>query len=198
MALIKPPAPEEVRAAFRSGLDRSDNATAPPSVRNARFAMAGGAAPDQEQPVFTLGLQDLASGNGLAAAQPAGWRIVKRDAAGGAAAGQITQPAAGGAPVMLGLAHGSELGEIVAGEIQVENLPEARSVDYELRALELPGIPLQAFWLKPVSAGQDLIVPVRTLSPELQAMRAYPADEFLRIVQPIAAKRLAFDDKPQR
>lgn len=197
MAILKPAPSGTVRQAFVEGITRMTEGSTAPGAIAARSAVLGGAAPNQEaHRVFSMGLQDLADNKGIEAARPSGWRFLASTPAGGAAAGEVSEPA-GGQPAMTRLAHGSEVAELLKSAGEVEKLPEVEAGSYEMRAIEIPALLIQAFWLKSQTASPDLVVPVRSLSKGIELMHPYTADEFLRIVQPMAEERLKFDDTPR-
>ncbi|MCZ2075191.1 MAG: hypothetical protein HUU41_08570 [Bryobacteraceae bacterium] len=150
------------------------------------------------QQVFTLELQDIANGHGLGAAKPTSWRVLAGGETGPAVAASVTQPRSGAAPKMTSLGRGAKVERAFRAAQEIERLPEVLERDYELSVLSIPGLLMEAFWLKPAEGGPELIVPFLTLSRHLESMRRYSAEEFFRIVQPLAKKRLEFDDTQQQ
>ena len=94
---------------------------------------------------------------------------------------------------MTSLSRDPLVGKAIQAIHEVESLPEVQQQNYELQVLRIPGILTEAFWLKSLTGAPDLIVPVLTRSRKLQVMRAYPWEEFLNIVRPIAQYFLKFD-----
>ena len=197
MALLNSIPPDDVRKAFGDGVAAMSRPAGSPI--QAAAAGAGGLPPAQHvHRVFTATLQDLASGGGLGALRDVGWRFLTESPAGTALAGEVQAPAgAGRALGLTRLGHGAVPAELLKGVAGLaRSLPEVTKDDYEPRALEIPSLLIQAYWLKS-AAGSDLIVPIRTLSKRLTAMHAYPAAEFFAIVKEMAAERLKFNDAPQ-
>ena len=60
--------------------------------------------------------------------------------------------------------------------------------------LRIPGLLIEAFWLKSANAGTDLVVPVLTRARELRVMQAYRIADFLKIARPMAKKFLEFNE----
>jgi hypothetical protein len=195
MSLTKPSAPSGVRQAFE---DRIATLPSSAGLSSVLSGSQGGQPPEPlEQHVFTVGLQDLAEGAGLSAARSTGWRLLSTAPSGSVAAGEVSVPTGGGAPRMAGITEGPAVAEIVTAEDKLNDLPEVQGGDYELHSLDIPSLLIEAFWLKSRSEAGDLVVPIRALIPQLQAMRAYPVADFLEIVKPLAIQRLQFDDSPR-
>ena len=95
---------------------------------------------------------------------------------------------------MTNLAQGPRVAEALQAAAAVAALPEVRAADYELRLLRIPGLLIEAFWLVSQSGGADLVVPFLTLNKQLQLSRPYPLTDFMNVVQPLATRRLTFDD----
>ena len=195
MPLKKVAPPPDVLRAFTAGLTSLQTAGKDPGIASRAVRLLEETAPQEEHahPVYTLGLNDLAQGKGLDAAEPAGWRVIRGDQV----AGEVTYPAGGGPASMTRMSYGVPVQEISDGADKLEDLPAAQSGDYELRGLEVPGLSLQAFWLHSENDSGDLVVPVRSLTPQLANMSVYPEAEFLNIARGLAETRVQFDDEPQ-
>ena len=148
--------------------------------------------------IFTLGLRDIMNGAGLREAKAAGWRFLAGNLSGEVVAADIIQPLPGtaqnGAAKMTSLSHDPVIADAIRAVNEVETLPEVQNRNYELQVLRIPGLLIEAFWLKSHDAGGDLIVPVLTRARELSRMKAYPVADFLNIVRPMTAKFLAFEE----
>jgi hypothetical protein len=104
--------------------------------------------------------------------------------------------------------QGPEVADVLASAEQLNHLSQVSdpNCQYELRVLRIPGLCVEAFWLKSLSAERgDLIVPyglcldgknsIKLFSGErLDKNQAYPVDKFLKIIGDAAVKRLAADD----
>jgi len=183
MALKTPPPPEgttEALGALENFLRPGD----PPPTR-LRIPMG--------QPYLSVGLRQLADGDEILRPAPAGWRFLLRSEPGQAeqAIAADVNTRAEGAPKMTGVWRGMQIQKLAQAIDELEALPEVRAQDYELRILGIPGLHIEAFWLKPEAGGPDLVVPFRALTKEIQLMRAYPADEFRQISRRMAKDHLA-------
>jgi hypothetical protein len=180
-----------------------------PPVPAAAATGGGAAAPLSSaapHPVFTMGLQDLLAGRGVAAsARPAGWRVlvlagqtavaaVEFEAAPAAGGGG----AAGGAPVAAtfkSINQGRFVEGTVDGIRRAEADPKVRQHDYEVRLLEVPAVYLTAVWLH--RPGDDLFVPLDPAPAGLNAGQVYGEQDLLRAVQPLARQQHQRDNAPQ-
>ena len=178
MPLNKPDPPLAVQRAFVEGL---------PKFTHLRDL---GGSPGQQ--IFTLGLKDIASGLGIDRAQAVGWRFLGGDAMGLAVAGHVKSSDGNRPPALTGLSHGPEIGDHLRAARLVESLLEVQTNDYELRVLLIPGLLMEAFWLKARGNWPDLVVLFRKASTHLEYMKAYPAGPFLDLARPWALERLKF------
>jgi hypothetical protein len=143
-------------------------------------------------PIFTLGLQQIVRGDGLLAAQQTSWRFLARGASGQTVAADVTARP-GATPKMASVWRGPQIENTARARVDVERLPDVKARDYELRVLRIPGLRIEAFWLKLPAGDADLVVPFLTLADELRWLQPYPADNFLKIVRAMAEKQLAYE-----
>jgi len=188
MALTKPIPSARMRKAFRDGL-----------AEMIRLGRAPKGLPRENYPqqIYSLGLEDIVKGIGVRAAKPVVWEFLVGDSSGPAIAVYVGQPPRGTPPKMTSVTRGPMTGEALKATHAVEALPQLRVRNYELRRLRISGLSIGAFWLKSEDGGGDLAVPYHAVVDKLVRMRAYPMEEFLSIVRPLAAKRLKFDDSPR-
>lgn len=142
--------------------------------------------------VYTLGLDALAEGTGLGAAQPVGRRVLIMRAQEPVATAELDDPdGAGGLTATEG-----PFTEATAKAIsEVESWPAVVEGDYELRVLRLPALYFMALWLKDRSDGDDLIVPLAPAPVGIEAGRSYDEEELLGVLRDRARWRLdAADD----
>jgi hypothetical protein len=59
--------------------------------------------------------------------------------------------------------------------------------------LSIPGLLIEAFWLKSPGGDKDYVVPYNALSAELLEKPLLQMDEFLRTIWKLAEERLRFD-----
>jgi hypothetical protein len=180
MAIIKPTVSGAISQAFLKGV--------------ADFTTLGELGPATAWHVFTVGLGDIAGNAGIQNAKPAGWRFLASGASGRVIAGEVPEASPDGTFSMTSLAHGPNVAASLQSAAQLDALDKAQAADYDLLTLRIPGLLVEAFWLKSRSGGADLVVPYVTRNKQLELNRAYSLEEFLGIVRPLAAKRLTFDD----
>jgi hypothetical protein len=151
---------------------------------------------DTPQQIYILSLQDIVQGKGIGDPKPMVWEFLIGAASGPAVAICVAHPAPGQLPRMTSVTRGPAPAEALEATRQVEKLPQVQAGNYELRRLRIAGLSMGAFWLRSLGRGPDLAVPYHALDQELEKMRAYPMDEFLAVVRPLAEKRLKFNDAP--
>jgi hypothetical protein len=88
--------------------------------------------------------------------------------------------------------RGPQIAQVLRGARKIEFLREVRAQDYILQMLSVPGLLVEAFWLKSREGGPDLVVPFYSVSKEIKVKRVYPMDKFLGIARSLAGKFLAF------
>jgi hypothetical protein len=209
MALLKPTPPPEVTTAFQEGLitllDGPNQGSAgritdqyyvggPPAIPSqADVGFVSGAPPPGHDPqqMFILGLSDLATQPGTAAARQDGWRLFAGTSQGKTCLGRVVQrPPSGwklsscfwGDRVWTALLASQALGSVAAV------LPG----DYELRVLRIPGLNLEAFWLvaQPPRSG-DLVVPFQASIPGLIRSGTIAIGDFLSTIGPMVKQRMS-------
>src|SRR6267142_3745314 len=147
--------------------------------------------------VFSLGLKSVATGGkGIADAKPVGWRVMVGGDSGQAVIAHVHEALGDVPPRMTGLSRGPEIGTAIRVADLLNKLQEAQDQPYEARVLRVPGVPIEVFWLKPAS-GNGWVVPFLTLTGGLEVAGVYTMDDFLRTIEPLANKRLAYDESSQ-
>ncbi|PWU07670.1 MAG: hypothetical protein C5B51_09550 [Terriglobia bacterium] len=149
------------------------------------------------QQIYVLQLSDIARGRNLSSAKHAAWRFYNGSFAGPAVGITVGEVKSGRQPRMTSLSHGHSVQKTFQQVSQVEQLPQVRVADYELRRLRVPGT-VTAFWLKSHMEGKDLVVPIAENLRTLKYMKPYPAEQFLAILRPIALKRQQANDEPRK
>jgi hypothetical protein len=186
MTIKNPETPEGLGAAVHETL--AQLRIPPGAVGDAAGLVAMSPTMDGTAPLYTLRLDRLVAGDGLAAATPTGWRTlvtgtahgtVSADADASGAGMQVQQVSRG--PAVAGLAEA-----VVAAQ-------DAGAGDevYELRMLQIPGISLTAVWLHSTEGADDLLVPAAPAPAGLEPAQALRADDLLTRIAPLAATNLA-------
>jgi len=157
--------------------------------------------------VFTLGLDDILGklptevetakvpGDAekiLGLTKSAGWRFLATGPS-GAIAGDVTLASTGKPARMTSLSRDPLIAKAIQATNEVDTLPEVQKKHYELRVLRIPGILLEAFWLKSLIDDIDLFVPVLTRSTKFEKLRPYTLQELLLIGRELAEEFRAFE-----
>jgi hypothetical protein len=194
LTFAKPPAGSD--EALQEGLRAVEAARKAGAEGGQRLAARAPASVMRPHPVYELGLNELAAGEGLGAARLVAWRylLVAND--------QITEaaelyPAPRGRTQFGAVTTGFAAGAGPALTL-LEQLPEAGQGDYEVRALRVPALYLMAFWLKGKQGGEDRLIVLPPAFPPVQALRPYSPKELLGLLRPLAEEklRLEWDQTP--
>lgn len=150
-------------------------------------APAAGTSPTLSARNYTLGLDAIADGRGLPAAQLGVWthllpggggRVLAADTAAGS--GQFAQLVDG--------PHAEAVQRQVAA-LQAD--PAVTNGSYDLALLRVPALFTVAVWLQDAAGGADLVVPVAPADPALQPGKLYAPADFIAALQPVARQKLA-------
>jgi len=141
--------------------------------------------------IYTIGLEPLAT-DGLKSVRPIGWRFLTGAGSGMALSAMVGQCNESEVPKLTGLSRGPKVTAAVHAAGVLRNLPEAKGGEFEVLVLTIPGLLIEAFWLKtpPDGAETDWFVPFVTISDDLHPMRLYKRADFLKRVQALATKQL--------
>jgi hypothetical protein len=210
--LIKPEPSGSTTDAFRAGLPaflsgpnfggageitRENHIGGPPVLPG--VSDFGGAGPWDHDPqqVFTLSLNDLASGAGTAAAKSVAWRFFAGTVPAKTVLGHCSQDAMTGLWKLTDISYGDRVWNMLDASQRLDNhsgVPQGNT--YTLRVLTIPGLLVEAFWLVAGSAGDDLVVvfpaPPHQLHRVLNAQAVYPMPVFLNIIAGLARARLTY------
>jgi len=181
MNLYEPPLPDTIRDACQQGLS--------------------GAATYRYQRIYVIGLSDLTDGLGIGQAKHVGWQCLakyKDELVALEVADRSDRPhPAPGAPKSASLGRGPTVKKAWEAAEYVKSLPpeERPPSQFELRTLRIPGLLIEALWLKADRGGRDRALPFLFYPQEdLQSKRLYTMEEFLSKLRPLAAKRLKRDE----
>ena len=142
--------------------------------------------------VFTLGLQEIADGVALDAAQRIGWQFL---ISGQAMAAVDVSESALQPPVVTRLAEGNAVTDMATARKSLENLSQIQTSDYELRLLRIPGLRIDAFWLKSLAGMGDWVVVYRTIGNDFKG-HVFPVSDFMAAIRNLAQQKLAAHDQP--
>jgi hypothetical protein len=173
---------------------------APAAHANALRALVADATPDHvtlPTPVYVLGLDSLINGRGLADARLVGWRYIIDKGTGATVAAEVGYDHGTAQHAFSSLNQGSFVDDTPVQVSAAQRAPEVASGDYELRLLRIPALYLVALWLKDRNGTEDRLVPLAPSQPPLTAGRIYPVAEVEKLLEPQAADRLKFDDRPK-
>jgi hypothetical protein len=148
----------------------------------------------QPHPVYTLGLQDIASGRGLPAATLTSWRFLLQESGNTVAAIELAVDKQSGAMSFAGVNTGPFVDSTAAalGPDLAQLTPDPG--DWAVRLLRIPALYLWAVWLADTAANKNLLSPLEPAPDGIQAGRAYSWDELNQILLPLARSRLAADN----
>jgi hypothetical protein len=191
--LAEPPraALEAVQGTLLERAERFDFATR--ALREAPAEELALAAP---HPVYVLGLTALVGGQGLGGAELTGWRYLLLRGESAVASVEIGVSGSAVDANRLEVNEGPFVRATESAIARAEELPELERATYELRLLKIPGAYVIALWLKPDEGGDDVLLPLGEAPPEVEAGRAYGADELLGVLQEPARLQVEFDSSP--
>jgi hypothetical protein len=142
------------------------------------------------QQVYTLGLRDILNGAGIGAAALAGWQFLASNPNYSVAA-QVFSALDDQVPALSSIANDPQIVKAVNAVNAAKALPLFEQPGTELRLLKIPGVLVEAVWLKP-SQGDGEIAAYLTIAKSIEAMRWYPAQDFLNLLKPVANEFLLF------
>lgn len=162
--------PDKVKGKLHAFADGGKFSTK--ALRGARKDQLDVSTPHQ---IFTMGLDDIASGAGLDRAQLVGWRYLVADGAQIVASAE-TVLAPDGTQEVSQFTEGPFVLATDKAVKAVRKLPQLEAAGFELRLLRIPALYVMALWLH--SPTVDLLVPLDP-SPIGKEGKPVPAAEFL-------------------
>jgi hypothetical protein len=175
-----------VADAVRSRLNRLSGAAA-----EDLNALAGSAPAElsMEAPheVYTLGLDQLASGSGLASARAGGWRYLLQQGNQTVASAQTTVDATG-APKFALFNSGPFVQSTADALGRAEQVPGGGGGEpLEPRLLHVPALNAMALWLHGGDHTADVVIPLKPAPPPVEPDRQYSVDDYLAALREVAA-----------
>ncbi|MFB4272971.1 hypothetical protein [Nonomuraea sp. GTA35] len=190
MPLHMPAPPSGVPETVRSKLHAlaGDSRFSTPALRLARQDDLEVSTPHQ---VFTIGLDDIESGAGLAAARPVSWRYLVTAGSEVIASAETTQDA-DGTPQAAEFTEGRFVAATDKAVRSVRALPQVEKGPFELRLLRIPALYLMALWLH--SPAADLLVPLAPSPIGKEGQIVAPAQLFGDLARQARARTAATPD----
>lgn len=139
-------------------------------------------------PNYNVGLMDLAAGQFLASARPAGWTCLftTQSGAPAGAAGVIEDKTSSTALRFNGLYQTNFTSETLEAMRRAEQLPQVQKSDHELRRLDCPAVHFVALWLH--GRSDDIILPLPPTFGRWNAYQSYSAEQISKLLTTEAAK----------
>jgi len=151
-------------------------------------------------PIYNLTARDVLSNANLStAARLLGYRYFAHgDSPEAVVAGDVDASSTR----VTALSYGSSVQKTLVAKKGLDEQPDLEdpvASNYEPRLLRIPGLYVEAFWLKPLSAGgqADLIVPYHTLIEDLDPAKPISVQDFFDKVSPLAEQALKEGDAPR-
>jgi hypothetical protein len=145
----------------------------------------------QPHQIFSLGLADLASGKGLEAAKPTGWRYLVQSGENALASAETAGTPAGPEHVFSAFNSGRLVASTAEAIRTAQRLPHPKQGSFEPRLLRVPGLYFTAVWVHDTQGGDDLLIPLEP-SPGVATGKPVPAAELLK---ELASKAQAIADR---
>jgi hypothetical protein len=200
MSIVRPTPPSDLTAAFSVELPKFV-AAPPDSIERyvgsrpeiptmADLGVSTAELLHDAHQIFVLGLADAASATSLSAASSSGWRVFAGTAEGPVLMAKVASRQSMGWK-MTAAYYGDRVRAALRAALELDELPQVSSGDYELRVLTVPALNLDAFWLaNQGTAGYDLIVPFpaapNQLIAALNTQPVYTMPDFLAAIRPLA------------
>lgn len=179
MPIRTSPVPADAMEALWTGLGQMDGAA---EIQTVAAISSGHEASWQEgvpQPIYHLGLDAIASGRGLDAAEPIGWRyLLGQTATPPTIAADVLRAPAGQSYVFAGLNQGPFVGQMLEVLRRTGRDPKVSQGDFEPRMLRVPALYIVALWLKERSPWRDILIPLEPSHPALTPGLSYTVAEF--------------------
>ena len=140
--------------------------------------------------VYAMGLDAIAEGKGLDAAEPVGRRCLVMEGDRPVAAAELADAEGEGD---LTTTEGPFTEATARTVREVEAWPQIAEGEYDLRLLRVPALYLMALWLKDRDGSADMLVPLDPAPSGLEAGARYEEGDLLDRLARRARERLEFD-----
>jgi hypothetical protein len=145
--------------------------------------------------VYTLGLEDILSGQGTEAAQAAGWCLLAGNGPKHAVAAELTE---GQTPQMVSISDVSQAHQVNQAIDAIHKLLTTQpaldpNAHYELAMLQIPALVWEAYWLKADKGGADWVFPYQTFITTPAQDTAWLASEYFQNPNILALVRKRLD-----
>jgi hypothetical protein len=142
--------------------------------------------------VHNIGLDALAEGRGLDAAQTTGLGYLVLQNTRVVASAEVALDERGEPQGLSNFSRGQELQGTLRVLELLDDLPDVRNRAFELRMLRIPALHVRAVWLKDQQGDDDLVLPIG--SPDEVRPRPIPAGQFLDELRQRATEVLSAPD----
>ena len=139
--------------------------------------------------VYSLGLDQVARGDGIDVAERVAQRFLVMDGERAIASEEVVGSDESG----FESNEGPFVAATAAAIDYAERDPQLADGAYELRVLRIPALYLMALWLKDENGRGDVLIPMSPAPPPLEPLRAYAPDELLAELREQAETRLRQD-----
>lgn len=178
--------PKNGDALVQQGMNKLSKRQSPLSGRAVDFSAL---AVQQPHAVYDLRADTVAAGGGLESASASGFRYLVEGNGTNIAAAEVLADATGTATLLANINFGPFVDATSQALKEVASLPSVGTNAYEVRVLRFSAIGLMALWLKPDSAGADIVFPLAPAPVGLHAGQSYSEADFIKAVLPLAQKR---------
>lgn len=189
MPIIAYPVLNVQSAAFQSGLQQ---------LMQLRRIPEGLTIYPNRYPVYNLGARDvLTQLDPSAAARLVSWRYFANGSSGGVTVSGDVNLAS--PPRVVSLSYGTTIREDLRTAGKLVDLPDLGNHSYDPRLLRIPGLYVEAFWLKSMPTGDesDLIVPYHTPLVNLDPAKPIPAADFFGRLRYFAQQAITNSNAPK-
>ncbi len=142
-----------------------------------------------------ISLRDIADGRGVETAQPTILRFLVLEAESVIALAEVSIDAAGNAEEFRKFTRGPSVQGTVEAIAAAEAMPQVQAGAFELRAIGISPLHVQALWLKDEGDDADIVIPVFPVPPPLIAGRPQSPSEFFSSLQDNARRMLSITER---